>query len=205
MEWHSTYKYSSNAPCAMCHQHAPSAQTKVSLSARINSTYSRVVEYSVPVCDECKKLYERPYIFGFKRMILEAKVRKWLRNYLVRSGQVQSKRSRSEQRSHPTRSASNGSRSRGNGCIVVGLVLMLLFVAGLFGNPPSISSYIAVGSLLLLLPASLLIWSGMGARKQVSVDRGSPAQEQLAPPTSSNPKSRQLPGLARQPSNGQVN
>jgi cytochrome b561 len=97
MEWKSNYQYSSNAPCAMCHQCAPNAQTKVSLSYRINATYRNVVEYSVPVCEECKKLYEAHYIFGFKRMMLEAKVRKWLRTYQVRSkeSQVQANRRRS--------------------------------------------------------------------------------------------------------------
>jgi len=84
------------------------------------------------------------------------------------------------QRGHPTGSAWNGSRRRANGLIVLGLVLMLLFVAGPFRNPSGMSSYIAVVGLLLLLPASLLIWSGTRARKQVSGDtlKVPPAQEQ---------------------------
>lgn len=83
--------------------------------------------------------------------------------------------------------------------IVLGLFLTLLFLAGLFGNPPSMSSYFIGGGLICLLPAFLLIWSGVRARKkqpatpipQVSVP--SPQSEDDFAEQCLNPQFREQP------------
>jgi hypothetical protein len=89
MENNFNYQYLSNAPCAMCFKQGPNTHTKVSLSYSINSTYKKTVEYTVPVCVQCKKRYEAQYIFGFQRMVLKSKVRKWLQIYRIRSKENQ--------------------------------------------------------------------------------------------------------------------
>jgi len=61
------------------------------------------------------------------------------------------------------------------GRIVLGIVLILLFVAGLGGNPPSMPAYLAGGGALFLLPGILCVV--FGVRR---VRRG-PAQAPLAP------------------------
>jgi len=68
----------------MCHKRAPETQTNVSLNGSINATYSKVVEYTIHVWNECKNRYEAPYVFGIRRMMLESKVRKWLRTYSLK-------------------------------------------------------------------------------------------------------------------------
>jgi len=53
-----------------------------------------------------------------------------------------------------------------------GIVLALLFLAGLFGHPPNMLGYIIGAGLLFLFPALLLVWSGGRARRKVSRLRG---------------------------------
>jgi hypothetical protein len=50
--------------------------------------------------------------------------------------------------------------------IVLGALLILLFLPGLFSNPPSMVTYVLGAGLLCLVPGGLLVWSGWRARKR---------------------------------------
>lgn len=78
------FHYRAGAPCAVCHVHAPDDVMDVSRSDRINATYVRTITFSVPVCVACKRHFEAPHIFGFRRWLTtEFKIAPWLKKYLI--------------------------------------------------------------------------------------------------------------------------
>lgn len=61
--------------------------------------------------------------------------------------------------------------------LVLGIVLVLLFIAGLFGDPPSIPAYLAGGSAIFLVPATLCFFFGVrGIRRGRATPAPSPQQ-----------------------------
>jgi HEAT repeat protein len=66
--------------------------------------------------------------------------------------------------------------------LVIGIVLILFFVAGLFGEPPSMPAYLAVGSALFLLPGVLCVVFGLRKiRLRPAGTPPSPVAQQMPP------------------------